>query len=93
MTPREKYLERQRRYNASEKGLARHRRYNRSDKGLARNDRGNALRIFVGSLYAGRVGAPEVATEINEHARRRLVDFKTKQREEYAEFLGAEGLK
>lgn len=33
---REKYLERQRRYNSSEKGRARHARYNESEKGETR---------------------------------------------------------
>jgi hypothetical protein len=80
---REKYLERQRRYNTSEKGRARGRRYRRTPE---QNERSNALRMFAGATYMGRARTIEQAEQLNTYLALRIADFRSEQRAEYRAF-------
>jgi hypothetical protein len=84
---REKYLERQRRYNRSAKGRARDASYRaRNPEKLAETRaRSNEKRIYVGTFYAGREGRyPYPREAIEQYVGRLLAEFRAKQAAEKA---------
>jgi hypothetical protein len=66
---------RQRKYAASAKGRERMRKYEASARGRERLQR----RIRVGRDYRGQALTPELASLINDHARRRISEFEQGQ--------------
>jgi hypothetical protein len=82
MTSREKYLERQRRYNASPKGRARWLKYSRSEKG--RDSKCRQITMSAGGIkfYVGT--APTIADA--DGLKAKIADFRAGQLAEYREF-------
>jgi hypothetical protein len=84
---REKYLARQRRYNASEKGRARHRTYNvtgrRRDANRRYRESHHVPRIGGEGLYLGVYRLPDHLSKTDFQSQ--LADFRAKQAAEYRE--------
>ena len=74
MANREKYLDRQRRYNQSEKGRPRQQRYNATERGVARDASFDArkIRMSCGGIefYIGVAPTVEAAQYLKEKIKR-----------------------
>ena len=71
--------EAQARYIKSSKGRIVEARYVASAKGRAKLARARKRRIFVGRVYRGRVSSIDLARQINDHIKERVIAFKQRQ--------------
>lgn len=67
-----------RKYQRSEKGRATHKRYTDSDHGKQAKRESNKRRIMCGRTILGFAATVELAKQINDHAKRRLHEFKSR---------------
>ena len=72
---------RQARYRASGKHHEAIRRYRQTAKGKAANKRSNAKQLKVANQYVGYCADRERANAIRAHLQKRLVEFRTTQKE------------